>query len=174
MRTSLFGGLAVCAAALPASASVDCSANIVDNGNGTWTYNISLTNNIPNNYSAYLYFFGVDLNDDPSQFAANGWVDWGTGWSNAWGGGSNTIYNTCWIGGNLTQGNTESSFSVTESYLDTDISFYAFGISSPDYNGQDAFWKGWNPGFEGKVSVPAPGAAGLLALAGFAAGRRRR
>lgn len=179
LALALVAQCAIGAAAM--AASVEMSVQITDNGNGTWTYDFTLKNNLDPSYGQGLYFTGVDFPDDPSQQNPGGtWFDWGTGWSNAGYGGSNIVYDTCWLTGDylgdgVTSGESLSGFKVTQPFLDNDINFYAFGYDNgvgPGYFEQDAFNHGHNPGFEGKV-VPAPATIGLLGLAGLVARRRR-
>jgi hypothetical protein len=147
---------------------------------GDWTLDFSVTNNI-GLASMNIYFFGVvldarDIVGSPPGWDPNAW----TTWDNSPYGGSSLIYNNIWIGGSIPNGGTTDGFEarVTTADYPVGVNWFAFAVSGDqeEYWGDDAFYKGWNPGFEGRaMPVPEPATVGamLLGLGALIARRRR-
>jgi len=149
---------------------------VSDNGDTTYTYDVSVTNN----NSGTLYFFGVDISH--ITYDPNGWNDYymsGT-WSNSYYGGASDPFSTAWLsnGVGFATGVTETGFSFTSyDYVElTRVFAWSLDMTGlEDTNLNDgASSYGWE--FETSVSVsavPVPAAvwlfgSGLIALAGFA------
>jgi len=160
---------------------------------GNYLLDFKVTNNMPvqtgENSGQYLYFFGVDMAYDASQGIPTGWEDWTDGngghtWNNFSYGGSDTDYPTTWFTDyffdkGIAPGGSLSGFTVHSSFLPDTIHYYAYTAGFPEYYGDDAFYKGWNPGFEGLVgpgqtTVPEPATAALFGIGGIVAAYFRK
>jgi hypothetical protein len=156
---------------------------------GDYLLNFTVTNNIPLSYAQNVYFFGVDTPDDPLQGSPSGWQDGGGTWNNSSLGGSSIDYYSTWITSNYTtdgvqSGESLSGFTLHVANIPSTIHFYAFAYLGSGYYGDDAFNKGFNPGFEGVVGasdigpVPEPSTMlllgfGVLGLAGVARKKKK-
>ncbi|OUS26094.1 hypothetical protein A9Q99_19145 [Gammaproteobacteria bacterium 45_16_T64] len=150
---------------------------------GNYVLDFTVENTIDPSYNQSLYFFGVNLLDT-NQGGPQGWNDWGGTWNNTGYGGSAINYQSTWITSNGAQyaidsGESLSGFTVSSAVLPGDISFYTFGTGD-NYYESDAFYQGWNPGFEGAVngstSISEPATLALfgLGLAGLGFSRKRK
>ena len=169
---TLLAAASVLALASSAQAAVVSVSDTVTGSAGAWVHNFSVTNNLPNTND--IYFFGVTLPGGSLQGSPGGFGNWGTGWDNAFYGGSSTVYNTNWIDGSyasLQPGQTLSGFTALDTGLvaQTNIGWFAYAYQG-SYNGPECFNCGGNPGFEGLVSsaagVPEP-ATWALMIGGF-------
>lgn len=148
---------------------------------GNYLLDFTVTNNIDASYGQNLYFFGVDLAYSSSQGSPSGWGYWGNTWDNQYYGGSDRDYPSTWITWNdsysLKSGNSLSGFTVPVSVIPETIHYYAYLLGSVDYYGDDAFFKGKNPGFEGVVNgnvVPEPVSSLLFGIGGAAMALARK
>ena len=173
------------------AATVDVAYSVIDRGdtvspNDRFLLDFTVTNNIPSSYSLEIYTIGVDIPHDSGQEYPANWSDStasSTNWLSL--GGSNITYESNWYSNSyltdIPSGDTLSGFIVHTGAIPTEINFYAFArFGVADYNENDAFYQGFNPGFEGTVNlsaVPVPAAAwlfgsGLVGLIGVA--RRKK
>ncbi len=175
MKTfALFASLATLALATASQAAVVTVTDTVTGSAGAWTHNFTVTNGLPNTND--IYFFGVkmdmgNITGSPSGFDPNAWPLWN---SNGFYGGSNTAYNNNWIDftyANLLPGQSLGGFQVLDlnAVAQTNIQWFAYAYLG-NYNGNDCFNCGGNPGFEGiagnVAAVPEP-ATWALMIAGF-------
>lgn len=155
---------------------------------GDYTVEFTLTNQL--SPGGDVYFFGVssdtgrDIVGSPGSFNPDVW----TSWDNTFYGGSSTVYNNNWIGGNIPFGASLGGFKIhtTAVVAPTSFKWFAFGVysGSGEYPGNDNFNAQWNPGFEGVTgdpigpAVPEPASIVMLGLGGIglglAAWRRKR
>lgn len=164
-----------------AHASPIIDYTISDNGDSTYTYDVSVTNN----NSGELYFFGIDISH--LSYDSNGWSEsWMNGdWDNSYYGGLSDKFGTAWMisgADGITQGSTLAGFSFISSEYVTDARFFAWNknmLGLEDANLFDPYIPSNNNGWEHNPqvsTVPLPGTAWLFgsALLGFAGFARRR
>jgi hypothetical protein len=159
----------------------------VSGSSGNYILDFEVGNNIPEAYNHRIYFFGVDLSSE--NVVGGPWSQWigGAPWSNAFVGGSTTVYDNNWLtpggsGNGISSGDNLSGFRVQITDIDVplSVSWFAYAYGGSRYTGADAFHQGLNPGFEGvaTAAVPGPvagaGIPALMALGGFVWARRRR
>ncbi|MGE5280666.1 MAG: PEP-CTERM sorting domain-containing protein [Deltaproteobacteria bacterium] len=157
----ILGSLFFLAAATPAFA-ISVVADYTYSGTpGDYILDFTVWNNLPAGSGLDVYFFGVDLAHNASQESPTGWIDYDSAWSNNSSGGSSISYMSNWINSNnaydIPPGSSLSGFKVYTPGIPDTIHYFAYAIGgneSVPYYGDDAFYKGGNPGFEG-IALPA-------------------
>lgn len=105
-------------------------------------YNLYFLMNL--SYGQKIYFWGVDLADDPSQGFPASWGDYAA-WTNAYLGGSDIYYTTDWLLPGfdyiygITSGDSLSGFIVQSRTIPEIVRHYAFFYDGSPYYGDDAF-----------------------------------